>query len=146
MSETPPELPAELSSLRKEVGQLRFVLNLFVLVGLLFLTLMNLTAVASVPRFENIFEEMLGDKQRLPTLTKAFISYTMIGGGLVAYAVVLMVPGLATLGLLLGSRTRTMPLLCIAVMAFLVVHFVAWYVAMFAPLRTVLHAVGERTN
>jgi hypothetical protein len=146
MSETFPELPPEIYSLRKEVGQLRFVLILLMLVGLLLLTLMNLAAVASVPRFERIFEEMLGDVQRLPTLAKAFIFYSRIGGGLVPYAVVLTVPGLTALGLLFGSRTRTMPLLCIAVMAFLVVHFVVLYVAMFTPLMTIAQGVGERTN
>lgn len=146
MSETPPEPLADLSGLRKEVGQLRFALNLFVLVGLLFLTLMNLTAVASVPRFERIFEEMLVDKKYLPTLTRAFISFSRMGGGLAPYAVVLIVPGLAALGLLLGSRTRIMPLLCIAVMALLVVHFVSLYSALLAPFMGDPRTYGERTN
>lgn len=69
-----------------------------------------------------------------------------MGGGLAPYAVVLIVPGLTTLGLLMGSRTRMMPLLSVGVMALLMVHLVVLNFAMYVPLFTIIQGVGERTN
>jgi hypothetical protein len=138
--------PVDLQSLKRDVAHIRFVMVLLIVLAMGFLALINLVAVSSVPRFELIFMEMLGDKSRLPVPTKAVISYSRLGAGLAPYVVAVAVPGLAVLGLLLGSRTRVIPFLCVAVMAFQILHFVMINAALYAPLVSTGSPVGERSE
>ena len=137
------EESSKLYNLERQIAQVRLVLTLLLIVGLGLLTVMNLAAMTVVPPFERVFEEMLGDKAKLPTLSEMFINYSRLGGGLAPYAVLLLVPGLTGLGLLLGSRTRVIPLLSIAVIAFLALHFVAVFISMYAPLLSIVQSVGD---
>lgn len=140
MSDESPEI----LHLRKEIGQIRFVMVLLLGVGLLFLTLVNLAAIATIPRFEKIFEEMLGSPAKLPQLTRMIVFYGRLGGGLAPYALMLMVPALAMLGLVLGSRTRVMPILCVLVMAFQAIHWAVLSLSMYLPLIAIIQGVGEK--
>jgi hypothetical protein len=137
---------ANLDDLRREVGQIRFVMIMLLCVALAFFTLINLAALTAVPRFERIFEEMLGSRDKLPMLTKLVVNFSRLGGGLVPYALTALIPAMAMLGLVLGARTRVMPVLCLLVMLFLVISWVVVTTSMFLPLITIIEGVGERTN
>jgi len=69
--------PDEVTALQSEVREwalgLRWMLTLIIAVPLFYMTRVILMA----PKFESIFEDMLGSQQKLPTLTRLILGHPM---------------------------------------------------------------------
>src|SRR5687768_9789350 len=106
MSDVPPDS----HDLQRQVSRLRFTVIALLGCTLLFLSLTNLALVMLAPRFELIFDEMLGSRDKLPALTKLVLNYATWFGGVIPYAVILAVPAVC-FALVLAFRRSILPVL-----------------------------------
>jgi hypothetical protein len=72
------------AELSRDVADLRMVLNWTWLLIFLALGIENARLLLQAGQWQKIFEEMLGDPQKLPQVTKLFLAWTNAGGGFVA--------------------------------------------------------------
>jgi hypothetical protein len=134
----------ELQDLRRQVARLRFTVVALLGCALLFLALANLALITLAPRFELIFEEMLGSKNKLPALTKLVINYTQWFGGVIPYGVIVGVPSLCFALVLVFRKSIVPVIVSVAVMLLMIVHAPIIVLALFLPLIQIISGIGER--
>jgi hypothetical protein len=138
-----PEAPpptADVLQLTKEVADLRGVLR--VILGVVFagISYLSFTALLAVPRFEKIFEDMLGDNRMLPEITKL-----VIGWGRLAPMSHALLLGVIVTGFILLATTRSIRT---AGMAFalcsgpLLLHILICWTGTVLPLLQVLKGLS----
>lgn len=127
-------------SLQGEVKALRLMIVLmvtFILVGLM---VGNMFAVFQIPKMEKIFEEMLGDRNKLPELTKAVISYGRLG--LLPLAMVSIVPVSTSVIYVLFRKALWAQVFVTLVIFFLILHWVVIAFALRIPLLQIIQGVN----
>ena len=143
MNENHPS-PAELevAQLRAEVGDLRFVIKLTWSIMVLFFGYLSVRALFAIPRFEKIFEDMLGDKNKLPELTKDVIAWSRAGSDLAAPATLFVIIIASLLAPWLVKNTRAAILVSLIASVALVAHTLICWSASFGPLFTVIQGLS----
>ena len=71
---TPPDLPAASHGLDARIRNLESCLRVFAALILIFLGFQVFQAVHSIPRFEMLFGDMLGSRDKIPILTQKIIA------------------------------------------------------------------------
>jgi hypothetical protein len=145
MSE-PVSPEAEVAALRHEVHELRFVLKLMWSVMVFFLGYLSFRACMSIYHFEKIFEDMLGDMNKLPDITKNLLEWSRAGGGMIAPATVVLLTGLSLIvpwSLKSIRASVWVSLICCAV---LVIHTAVCWAGTFAPLITVIKGLSGSSD
>src|SRR5689334_11068971 len=104
------DAPQDPYNLQRQVSRLRFTVVALLGCALLFLALANLALVMLTPRFEPIFEEMLGSKEKLPALTKFVLGYSHGVGSVTFCAVIIGIPTVC-FALVLAFRQSIVPVL-----------------------------------
>ena len=134
MSESPPALPASSRPWLVRCWLLTFFLIIAITAhGYVFL-------IAS-PKFEKIFEDMLGSRDKLPDLTRVILGWAR----LMQNNVLLLLP-LSALPIVLLWRSRGSRLWCVLVSAasvLLILISLTGVVAMFQPLTQIIQNVSE---
>jgi hypothetical protein len=134
------------SELRREVAGLRFGLFLTATVILGALALWNLFVAFNIPKYEKIFEDMLGSRDKLPVITKWVVDYARLGGGqLMPIAVV----GAFSLGawsvMLLTRHSWKFMLVAILAVIGLTLHGLVITAAMQFPLMQIIQGINEHS-
>lgn len=139
-NEAPSSL--EYAKLAEEVRDLRFV------VRLMWVTLTGVAAFFSfrvlndLPGMEKIFQDMLGDKSKLPAITKAVLEWSRLGGGLLAPWVL---GGISAIGIGLPWFIRNMRVgaaIAVSGMLVLFIHWAVCWAATTAPLIEVVRGLA----
>jgi hypothetical protein len=130
-------------SLQGEVKALRLMVALMVTFFLIGLMVGNLFAVFQIPKMEKIFEEMLGDRNKLPELTKCVISYGRLG--LLPLALVAMVPVSTSVIYVLFRKTRWAQVFVALVILFLILHWIVIAFALRIPLLQIIQGINATT-
>ncbi|GAA5145499.1 hypothetical protein GCM10023213_37170 [Prosthecobacter algae] len=141
MSE-PLHAEAEVAALRHEVNELRHVVKLMWTLLVLFLGYISFRACTSIYQFEIIFENMLGDKNKLPDLTKNLIKWSRAGDGLAAPGSVLLLVGLSLIVPWSLKSIRASVWLSFICAGLLVIHTALCWAGTFAPLITVIKGLS----
>ena len=128
-------------ALQREVKALRLMSVLLVSLVLFGLMLGNLFAVFQIPKVEKVFEELLGDRNKLPMLSKWVISYGRLGGLMLPLALVAVVPVSTSVIYVLFRKTLWAQVFAASVILFLTAHWVVIYVAMQIPLLQIIQGV-----
>ena len=131
-------------TLQREVKALRLMIVLlvsFVLLGLMF---GNLFAVFQIPKMVKVFEEMLGDLRKLPTLTHWVISYSRLGGAMLPYALMTVVPISTCVIYALFRRTLWAQVFAALVILFLIFHWAVLGLALQSPLLQIIQGINEK--
>jgi len=133
------------SELRREVAGLRLGLFLTATVILVALAFWNLFVVFNIPKYEKVFEDMLGSRDKLPELTKWVIGYARLGGNLMPLAAV----GAFSLGawsvMLLTRHSWKFMLVAILAIIGLILHGLAITAAMQFPLMQIIQGINEHS-
>jgi type II secretory pathway component PulF len=127
-----------LLQLRQEVRFLRLTVFMAVSAVLLVLMVVNIVSSIQLPRMEKIFEEMLGDRNKLPELTKLVLSYGRIAGGMLPVAVVTIVPVVACTILVMFRRSLWAVVALGFALVFLALHLGVLYLAIKSPMQTIM--------
>lgn len=138
------EQDSTVSDLRREVAGLRFGLFLMMLGLVAFVGLANLYAVVGLPRYEKIFEDMLGSKDKLPELTKLIFTYSRAGGGLLPYAVVFSLCALAFALMNWTRKSWRFMLVGMLVILLLGMHAIMLGVSMNMPLIQIIQGINDK--
>jgi hypothetical protein len=139
----PEDNSGALFQLRQELKAMRLMIVLMVCFVLLGLLLGNLYAVFQISKMERIFEEMLGDKNKLPMLTRWVIFYGRLGGTLLPFALTAIVP-VSTCGIYMVFRkTRWAQVFAALVVLFLISHWVVITLAMQIPLLQIVQGINS---
>lgn len=133
------------SALHREVKALRLMIVLMVTFILIGLMLGNIFAVFQIPKMEKIFEEMLGDKNKLPMLTKWVLSYGRLGGMMLPLALTVVVPVSTSVIYVLFRKTLWAQVFAAVVILFLIFHWVVIAVALQIPLLQLMQGINERS-
>jgi hypothetical protein len=131
--------------LHREVKALRLMIVLmvtFILVGLMF---GNLFAVFQIPKMERVFEEMLGDRRKLPMLTQWVISYGRLGGMMLPLALMVVVPVSTCVTYVLFRKTLWAQIFAALVILFLIFHWAVLGLALQSPLLQIIQGINEKS-
>jgi hypothetical protein len=132
------------SALRREIAGLRFGLFMTATVLLAALALWNFFVVWSIPKYEKIFEDMLGSREKLPEPTKIVINYARLGGNLMPIVVV----GAFALGawsaMLLTRHSSKFMIVALLAIIVLTLHGVIVNMAMKLPAIQIFQGIGAR--
>ncbi|MBB5038538.1 hypothetical protein [Prosthecobacter dejongeii] len=133
-------LPAEseVAALRQEIKDLRHVIKLMWTLLVLFLGYISFRACTSIYQFEIIFENMLGDKNKLPDLTKSLIAWSRAGDGFAAPASVILLIGVSLILPWKLKSIRASVWVSLICTSLLVIHTALCWAGTFAPLITVI--------
>lgn len=142
MNENPSPAELELAQLRAEVGDLHFVIKLTWSIMVLFFGYLSIRALFALPRFEKIFEDMLGDKNKLPELTQKVIAWSQAGSGLAAPAALFAIIFISLLSPWLLKNTRVAIFVSLIASVALVAHALICWSASFGPLFTVIEGLS----
>ncbi|RBP38673.1 hypothetical protein DES53_111195 [Roseimicrobium gellanilyticum] len=134
----------DFSLLREEVKALRLMTMLIVMFVLVALMFGNLLAVFQVPKMVKVFEEMLGDLRKLPTLTHWVISYSRLGGWMLPYALMIVVPVSTCVTYVLFRKTLWAQVFAALVILFLIFHWVIVALAIQSPLLQIMQGINQR--
>ena len=132
-------------SLQREVKALRLMIVLMVTFILMGLMCGNLLAVFQIPKMERIFEEMLGDLRKLPTLTLWVISYSKLGGMMLPLALMVVVPVSTCVTYVLFRKTLWAQVFAALVILFLIFHWAILGLALQSPLLQIMQGINERS-
>ncbi|HYF38007.1 MAG TPA: hypothetical protein VD994_22080 [Prosthecobacter sp.] len=137
-AESPPPAPptVDLIQLVKDVRDLRIVLRTILSVVFACISYFSFRALVSVPKFEMIFENMLGDKSKLPEISKLVIGWSRLG--LVAFAIII---GFIVTGIILITTVRNIRMAGLAFVVCgvpLLMHLLICWSATYGPLIEVV--------
>jgi len=130
--------------LQREVKALRLMIVLLVTFILMGLMLGNLLAVFQIPKMEKIYEEMLGDKRKLPMLTQWILSYGRLGGMMLPLALMVVVPVSTSVMYVLFRKTLWAQVLAALVILFLIFHWAVLGLALQSPLLQIIQGINEK--
>jgi hypothetical protein len=130
------------SELRREVAGLRFGLFLTATVVLLSFALLNLLVVWNIPKYEKIFEDMLGSRDKLPELTKWVIGYGRLGGNLMPFAAIVSFVLITWSVMLLTRHSWRFMLVAIFAVFGLILHGLAITVALNMTLVQIIQGIN----
>lgn len=139
------EQDSTISDLRREVAGLRFGLFLMMLGVVGLFALANLYAIACLPRYEKIFEDMLGSRDKLPELTKFFLGYGRAGGGLLPYA--LLFSGCAVTFAIMNWMRKSWRFMLVGIVAIilLIIHATLLGFSLNMPLIQIIQGINEKS-
>ncbi len=129
--------------LRREVVGLRFGIFLISTAVLGAFALVNLIAVLYIPKFEKIFEDMLGSRDKLPELTKWVIGYARVGGNLMPLVVIGSFVLIAWSVMLLTRHTWKFMLVTMFAVSGLILHGLVITMALNLPLLQIIQGINE---
>lgn len=129
--------------LRREIAGLRLGLFLAATVLLVALALWNLVVVWQIPKYEKIFEDMLGSRDNLPELTKWVIEYARLGGNLMPFAAIGSFVLITWSTMLLTRHSWKFMLVAVFAIIGLTLHGLVITVAMNSPLMQIIHRINE---
>jgi hypothetical protein len=124
--------------LRQELRMLRFLVFLVVGIALLALLVANIIATLQLPHAGRVFEDIFGDPNKLPELTKLVMSYGKAADGMLSVGVVIIVPVLACTVFLLFRRSMWAMLLVGFALVFLMAHWLAISLAIKMPTQMMI--------
>jgi len=139
------EQDSAIGDLRREVAGLRFGIFLGIVVILALLTLANLFSITFIPRYEKIFEDMLGSTSKLPELTKWIIGYGRAGNGLLPYALVFSCFALGVAIMNWMRKSWTFILVGIVTFLLLGLHMIVLNLACNMPLIQIIQGINEKS-
>jgi hypothetical protein len=132
------------NALRREVAGLRFGIFLTATVLLAALAVWNIFVAWTIPKYEKIFEDMLGSRDKLPALTKMVIDYARLGGNLMPIAAVgAFAVGSWSMMLLMRHSWRFMLVALLAIIA-LILHGFIITVAINSPMIQIVEGINAR--
>ena len=129
--------------LRREIAGLRFGLFLTATVVLLALALWNLFVAWNIPKYEKIFEDMLGSRDKLPDLTKWVIGYARFGGNLMPFAAIGSFVLITWSVMLLTRHSWRFMLVAVFAIIGLTLHGLIITVAVNIPLMQIIQGINE---
>lgn len=107
-------------------------------IALLALLVANIIATLQLPHADKVFEEMLGDRNKLPELTRMVLSYGKAAGGMLSVGVVIIAPILACTVFLLFPRSLWAILLVGFAVLFLMAHWLLISLAIKMPTHMMI--------
>jgi hypothetical protein len=123
-----------LLQLRQEVRILRLMVVIVVGIVLVVLMVANLISSLRLPQAGRAFDEVIGDRNKLPELTKLVLSYGDVADGMLPIAVVVVLPVAAcTVYLMFRKRLWAMFLVGSALL-FLMTHWLLITLAIKMPM------------
>lgn len=140
MNENPSPTAQEVAQLRAEVGDLRFVIQLTWSLMVLFFSYLSFRALFAVAHFERIFEDMLGDKNKLPDITKQVIAWSKTG--VIAPVILLLITFSSLVAPWLIRNSRVAVVISLVASLLLLTHAVICWSASFSPLITVIESLS----
>jgi hypothetical protein len=141
------DIDQTVSDLRREVAGLRLGIFLGATAILCFMILINLfVGVLLPPKFEKIFEDMLGSSSKLPDLTRWVIAYSRGAGGLLPAAVILSIGGFLFAWMNWVRNSWRMVLIAVAAFILLALHLLVLNLALFMPLIQIISGINEKSS
>ncbi len=133
-----------IGDLRREVAGLRFGLFLLMLGLVAFVGLANFYAVVGLPRYEKIFEDMLGSRDKLPELTKWVFVYGGWGGNLMPFVAISSFALITWSVMLLTRHSWRYILVAVFAVFGLILHGLVITMALYLPLIQIIQGIGSR--
>ena len=133
-----------ISELRREVAGLRFGIFLGATVVMASFAFLNLIAVLSIPKFEKIFEDMLGSRDKLPELTKWVFVYGGWGGNLMPFVAISSFALITWSVMLLTRHSWRYILVAVFAVFGLILHGLVITMALYLPLIQIIQGIGSR--
>lgn len=140
MNENPSPTAQEVAQLRAEVGDLRFVIKLTWSIMVLFFSYLSFRALFAVAQFEKIFEDMLGDPDKLPEITKQVAAWSKTG--VIAPLVLLLITFASLVAPWLIRNNRVAVVISLVASVLLLAHALICWNACFSPLITVIKSLS----
>ena len=131
----------ELEVLRKQVGQVRAMVQFTVAAVVLILAVANAKALYALPHLEKVYQDMLGSTSKLPELTQSLLLY----GQLPNFACWWITGGVALLPLLMMMAWKRSVFPVFVAMVVVVLLFLQWMAletGMNLPLVRVIQGIG----
>ena len=129
-----------MESLDSEALKFRFALRMVSTVALLTLLVLSLVAYYFLPRTEQIMLDMLGSRDRLPTLTRMMFDWGRIN--VIGFSVQCFVCAAALFFAFL-PRSRFAGLGALAGIVILALHFVVCAVSVVLPMVQIITGIGS---
>lgn len=129
----------ELYELRRRVSFLEGTTLSVILAVLAFFSLMNVHLSLTIPRFERIFAEMLGDKP-LPVATQLVLNYGRSG---LALAVSVLLPLGTAIFLFLKRPGRIPWIFALGTIFFLIIQAIVICVALYLPMLSIISEMNS---
>jgi hypothetical protein len=130
----------DLKQLARDVADLRVVVRVMLAVVLAGISYFSIKMFFAIPRFEKIFGDMLGDRNKLPEVTKLVIEWGRLG-----LLPLVLLSGLSAAGFLLLATQRNVR---IAGFGFvisavpLLMHLLVCWSALLEPLLSVIRGLS----
>lgn len=135
-------LDQTVNELRNEIAAIYFALFISASIVLAVLILLNLITVFGISRYEKVFEDMLGSRDKLPDLTKLVIGYGRLAYGYMPVAILVSF-GLIAWSLMMQWR-RGCGFLWVAIVAvtLLSLHLYVVKQALQLPLVQIIQSIS----